>query len=795
MITDLRLALRSLRKTPGFTAVVVITLAVGIGANTAIFSIVNGVLLRALPYEEPGRLVHLWEDPSGKGQEKSSVAGAQFADWNKQITTMEGIAAIRRDYLNLTGDGQPERLRVHKVSASYLQILRLTPRLGRGFASDDDQPGREKVVILTDQLWRRHFGGATDVVGRAIRLGGESYSVIGILPAAPRLPLDAEALVPFVVGSERWHGSRNDHRLRVIGRLKPGVRLEQARAEMAAITQRLKPLYPSSKQGWGVTITPMHDEITGAIRPQLWLLFGAVAFVLLIACANVAGLLLARMTARHREMAIRGVLGAGRWRVIRQLLTESVLLSFLGGALGVGLAIWGVRLFRSLGAEILPQVQEVGVDRSALGFALLTCLVTGIVFGLAPALHLARPRLIDALKQDSRTGSPGAGARLRGGLIVAELALALMLLAGVGLLLRTLVRLHAVPAGFDAKSVLAMDVSLDDNRYPAGDQRAAFLRRIVERVESLPGAEAAGTATTLPLSGWNMTSVRSVDRPNQDQFHVATDYDFVSGRFFRALGMTLMGGRVLTEGDDAVTAPRVAVIDETLASKVFPNEDALGRRIHMQGEWWQVVGIVATVRHHGLDTEGRGQVYVPQAFGGFPCSLVVRTHVPPLAMAEAVRRAILDLDPDQPVANVRTLEQIVAAAVGQRRLMLVALGLFAIVAVMLAAIGLYGVMAYSVQRRTREIGIRMALGAQSRDVLLQSLSQGLGLGALGVAVGLVGAIALMRVMSHLLFGVTARDPLTFAGVAVVLLAVALVACWLPARRASRVDPMVALRCE
>lgn len=796
LIQDARYGLRMLAKNPGFTAVAVLTLALGIGACTAIFSVVNSVLLRALPYDHPGQLVQLWEDPSGKGQDRNSVAGSQFADWKEQSATMENISAVRRVNLNLTGEGRPERLNVLQVSAGYLQALRVQPFLGRGFLPGEDQPGKEKVVILTDQLWQRYFGGATNLVGRTIRLGSESRTVIGILPSKPRLPRECDALVPFVFGSEPWHRRRVDHRLQVIARLKPGVTVEQARVEMAAITQRLKPLYPAWKKDWGVAVVPLHEEITGDIRPQLWVLFGAVGFVLLIACANVAGLLLARMAARQREMAIRAALGAGRWRVIRQLLTESVLLSLLGGGLGLLVAFWGVELFTRLGATSLPRVQEIAVDSHALGFALLMSLVTGVVFGLAPALPLARSDVNDALKQVGRTSRAGSGSGLRGGLIVAEVALALMLLVGTGLLLKTLFRLQAVPTGFNPEGVLAMDISLDDNKYPDGERRAVFLTQIIQHLESLPGVEAAGTTTTLPMSGWTDSSVRAESRPEQDEFYINTDYDFVSGDYYRAMHIRLLKGRVFNDRDNSTSAPRATIINEALASKVFPNKDPLGQRVRFLRESWEVVGVVGDVRHRGLDRkDATERIYVPQAFSSLPCSLVVRTKVPPLTLGETIRNEILKLDPDQPISNVRTLEQVVANSVSQRRLMFVLLGLFAGAAMLLAAIGLYGVLAYSVSQRTREIGIRMALGAQRGDALLQVMKQGLKLTILGVSVGLVGAFALTRVLAHLLFGVTPRDPITFAAVALLLVAVALLACYIPARRATKVDPMVALRYE
>ena len=792
---DMRFGLRQLCKSPGFTIVAVLTLALGIGACTAIFSIVNSVVLHPLPYDQPDRLVQLWEDPSGKGLDRNSVAGGQFADWKEQITTLEDVSAIRRVNLNLTGEGRPERLTVLQVSAAYLRILRMRPILGRCFLPDEDQAGKDKVVVLSHQLWQRSFGGARDLVGRAIRLGSESCTVIGILPAKPPLPRECDALMPFVFGSEAWHRSRFDHRLQVIGRLRPEATLEQARAEMAAITQRIKPMYPAWKKDWGVAVVPMHEQTTGDIRPQLWVLFGAVGLVLLIACANVAGLLLAKTVARQKEMTIRAALGAGRWRLIRQLLTEGVLLSLMGGGLGLVLTYWGVDLLGWLGATQLPRVQKIGVDARALGFALTLSMVTSVVFGLAPALHGAGTHSRDCLKEGSRTSRAGAGNGLRGGLIVAEVAMALMLLVGAGLLLKTLLRLHAVPSGFNPQRVLAMDISLDDKKYPDGERRAVFMTQIIQRLESLPGVEAAGTATTLPMSGWTDNSVRDERRPNQDEFYINADYDFVSGNYYRAMGIRLLKGRLFTDQDNSTRARRVTILNEALAGKVFPSEDPLGQRVRFLGETWEVVGIVADVHHRGLDRQATERIYVPQAFGFLPCSLVVRTKASPLTLAETFRREILAMDPDQPVSNVRTLEQVVADSAGQRRLMLLLLGLFAAVAVLLAAIGLYGVMAYSVSRRTREIGIRIALGATSVDVLRSVMVQGLKLTLIGMGVGMAGAFALTRVITSLLYDVSPTDPLTFVCVSLLLAGVALLACYIPARRAARIDPMDALRYE
>jgi putative ABC transport system permease protein len=791
LIHDTSYAFRQLRKSPGFTAVAVITLALGIGASTAIFSVVNAVLLRALPFDEPEKIVQLWSDPIGDGRGRNSVAGAEFNDWKEQITTMEAISAVCRVHLNLTGDGHPERLNVLQVSASYLQILRVQPILGRGFGADEDQPGKGKVVVLTHRLWQRYFGGETNLVGRPIQLGGESYTVIGVLPARPRLPRECDVLVPFVFGSESWHHSRRDNRLRVVGRLKAEVTAEQARTEMLAIRQGLKSLYPKYKQDWGVAVVPLHEEVTGQIRAQLWILFSAVGFVLLIACANVAGLLLAKTAARQKEMAMRVALGAGRWRIVRQLLTESVVLSLLGGGLGLLLAFWGVDALKQWSVASLPRVEEIGIDLHVLGFALLAAIATGLLFGLAPAWQLSRPNLNETLKEGGRTSRSNSGV-IRGGLIVVEVALAVVLLAGTGLLLKTVFRLQSVPAGFDAESVLAMDISVNDQKYPNGERRAAFLKQIIQRIESLPGVEAAGSATTLPMSGATDNSVRAESQPDQDEFYINTDYDFVSGNYYRAMGIRLLKGRVFAERDNATSAPRVALINESLARQVFPDGDPLGQRVRFLGESWEIVG---NVRHRGLDRNRTEHIYLPQAFSFLQCSLVVRTKVPPLMLVETIRSEIFKLDREQPISNIRTLEQVVAHSIADRRLVLVLLGLFAGVALLLAAIGLYGVMAYSVAQRTREIGIRVALGAEHGEVLYLIVAKGMKLTAIGVGVGLLGALILTRVLTHLLFGVTPSDPVTLAAVALVLGAAALLACWLPARRAARVDPMKALRCE
>ncbi len=797
-MNDLKFACRHLRKNPGFTAVLVLTLALGIGANTAIFSVINAVLLRALPYDQPGQLVQLWEDDlGGKGQGRNTVSGPAFADWKEQNTVLECLSAYAPVALNFSGEGHPERVRGLRVSAGYLQVFRVHPILGRGFLADEDQPGKDKVALLTHGLWQRRFGADTNLVGRTVQLGGEGRTVIGILPPKPVLSTEREFFVPLVLGSEARAHSRGDHWLRVVARLKPGVAPEQARVELNALAQRQNEVNPPSETDAGATVVALQEQVTGEIRPKLLILLGAVGFVLLIACANVAGLLLANAAARQKEMAIRAALGAGRWRVVRQLLTESVLLALLGGATGLLLAWWGMDVLRQWAGADLPRAEEIGLDTRVLGVALLVSVITGLVFGLAPAQQLARPNLTDALKEGGRTSGASSGSGLRGGLVIAETAIALMLLVGSGLMLRSLFGLQAVSPGFNPENVLVMSLSPDNTKYPDGERRAAFCSQIIQRVKALPGVEAAGMAGNLPMSGWNNTSIGVEGRASQPESGYSTDYDYVGGDVFKALGTPLLKGRAFTEYDNSVRAPRVAILSESLARKTFPNEDPIGRRVRAFGEkdTWEIVGVIGDIRHHGLDSVDCERIYLPQAFCRWSGSLVVRTKVPPLTLAESVRNEILALDSDQPVSNVRTLEQVVADSVAQRRMMSMLLGLFAVAALLLAAIGLYGVMAYSVSQRTREIGIRMALGAQRDEVLNLVVRQGMKLAILGVIVGLLGASALTRVLTHLLFGVTPRDPMTFAGVTLLLGTVALFACWLPARRAARVDPMVALRCE
>jgi putative ABC transport system permease protein len=798
MYNDLRFAARMLLKNPGFTAVAVLTLALGIGVNTAIFSVVDSVLLKPLPYERPGQLVQLWEAPS-PGKRNSASPGA-FLDWREHGTTFESLSLRQNTAMNLTGVGEPERLSGLAMSASGLQILRARPLLGRTFAPDEDQPGKDKVVVLSHGLWQRRFGGETDIVGRTIQLNDQSYTVIGVLP--PRfLPWDkAEFVIPSAIDSDDSN-QRGAHWLQVIGRLKAGVTVDQGKAEMNALAARLKPLYPAFKKDWGVTVVSMHEQITGDIKPTLLILLGAVGCVLLIACTNVANLLLAKASARQKEMAIRAALGASRGRVIRQLLVESMLLSLIGALLGLLLALWCVGVIGNLASVNLPRAHEVGLDLRVLGFAVLVSLFAGVAFGLIPAVQASRPDLNETLKEGGRGSQGGARNRIRSGLIVSEVALALVLLVGAGLLLNSFFRLYNVSPGFNTQNALTMQISLPGNKYPDAKRRTAFFERVLERIESLPGVEAAGVMGTMPINGSPDIFFAVSGRPGQPENGYSTDFDFCSPNYFRAMGIPLLKGRSFDQRD-RVGSSRVVIISEALAREYFPNEEPLGKRIHLDvstgkiDEGWEIVGVVGDVRMRGLGEMIKPCVYRPQAFSPWGSGrLLIRTVGTPLALTEGVRKAVFEVDPSQPVANVRTVEDVIAASVAQRRFSLMLLSTFAGAALLLAAIGLYGVVAYTVAQRTREIGIRMALGANRGAVVALVLRQGMKLAGIGIVVGIAGALGLTRVLTKLLYGVKPNDPLTFAGVSLVLLCVAVLASWLPARRAGRVDPIVALRTE
>jgi predicted permease len=786
-MNNVTFAVRQMRRAPGFTAVAVATLALGIGATTTVFSVVNAVLLRPLPWEAPARLVALWEAP-GPGR-RNNVSAGVFADWRRESRSFEDVAAFAPTGVNLVGVGPPERVRAMRISASGFQVLRARPLLGRTFAPGEDQPGAEKVVVLAEGLWRRRFGADRSVIGTGVQLSGVPHTVIGVVPASA-LPIeDAELAVPFELPREP---PRSNHFLHVVGRLRPGVEPGQAQAELATIVDRIRPLYPLFKREWGVAVVPLHEQVTGDVRPTLLVLLGAVGLVLLVACANVANLLLARATARAQEIAVRLALGASRARVVGQLLVESLVLSLTGGVLGVGLAFGGVAVLRQAAPEGVPRIQEVTVDLRVLAFAVAAAVATGLLFGLAPALRASRPDLGGTLKGSGR-GVAGGRTRVQSTLVAAEVAVALVLLAGAGLLVNSFARLTAVAAGFDPEGALAFQLALPDAKYPDPATRSAAVSAVVTRMAAVPGVEAAAASTTLPLATWPMDNLVRIDgeRDGPPAGRNA-DFEYCTPEWFRVMGIPLLRGRGFDERDTAASA-RVAVVNDTFA-RTYLGGDALGRRFTEGTETWEVVGVVGDVHARSLDRDVRPAYYRPAALGrSGNVHVVLRTKAPAAQLAEAIRAAVLEVDAEQPIANLRSLDTVVSASVAPRRFVLRVLALFTGAALALAALGLYGLIAYSVAQREREIGVRMAVGATGGAVVRLVLRQGGLLVGVGVASGVAGALAVTRVLGSQLYGVTPRDPATLAVVAAVLVATALLACWLPARRAARVDPARALR--
>jgi predicted permease len=805
---DFRYAARMLARQPGFTAVAALTLALGIGANTAIFSVVEAVLLRALPYRHADRAVVLWESQRLGNLPRNVINPANFLDWRDQARSFDEMAAFADFRYNLTGVGEPEEVPAQIATPNLFALLGAGAELGRTFTPEDAKPGHDDVAILSHDLWRRRFGGAPDIIGRTLSLNGHGVTVIGVMPPGfqwfiQELSLTgkpAQIWVPLGLSAEQR--VRRGRYLQAVARLKPGVSLTRARAEMSAIAGRLESRYPSFNRGWGVRLVTLRDQLAGEIRPALLVLLAAVGFVLLIACVNVANLLLARAAGRHKEIAIRSSIGAGRRRIIRQLLTESLLLALLGGALGLLLSRAGLAALVALSPPNLAGVGRAGLDLPVLAFTLGVTALTGIVFGLAPALEASRVNLSGALNESSRGNAGSArGRRLRDALVVAEVGLALVLLVGAGLMIRSFLRLQAVDPGFDAKGLLTMRVLLPAAKYPDDVRRIAFFRQAAARLRTLPGVVDAGAASALPFAGLGAATSFNIEGTSfkTEADKPTTDVRVVDEEYFRTLRIPLVAGRTFT-AREAVEERKVAVINETMARKYFAGENPVGKRIlvNMTAEptYTEIIGVVGDARYAKLDGELRPMVYWPPPHLTYSAmTLVLRAAGAPADLAPAARREILAIDKDQPVADVRTMESWLAESLARTRFGTLLLGAFAGLALTLAAAGLYGVMSYSVAQRQSEIGVRMALGARAADVLRLVIRQGLALVLVGVALGLLGALALTRLLASLLYEVSATDPLTFAALALLLMAVSWIACYIPARRAARVDPLIAMRYE
>ncbi|HXT38989.1 MAG TPA: ABC transporter permease [Candidatus Angelobacter sp.] len=803
---DLKFAFRQLLKNPGFTAVAVLTLALGIGANTAIFSIINGVLLKPLPYPESSRLVALFENHREQGQDFVPLSAPAFTDWRAQSTVFEDLAAYQPGGFDLTGTGDPARLFGVRASASLFPLLRVRPLLGRGFTEDEDKSGGNRVVVLAHKLWRERFQSNRDVIGKSITLDGNVYSIIGVMPAEFRFAgIDADiwlsmAFQPFEIEN------RGGHNYKAIGRLKPGATLEQARREMNVIAGRLSGQYELSR-GWGVTVFPLQEQIVRGSTRSLYILFGAVGFVLLIACANVANLLLARASVRTREFAIRGALGAGRSIIVRQLVLESLLLAGLGALAGWFLANWALAVVLKMGAAGLPRLENVRLDGGVAVFAVLVTLAAGIAFGLAPAWFASRISLGEVLKDTARGSTSARGQWLRGSFAVVQLGLAIVLVVGATLMLRSFGRIRTLDPGYQPDHILTASLTMPDDRFPGNDVRErepfrkAFLARVVERAAALPGVESAASVMGMPLTIIGASSQvfvlgRPEPKPSEPQ---AAGYSQVSPNYFQTMGITLLRGRHF-DGRDSVDAPFVAIVNESFTRVFFPNQEPIGQRLRIMDSYrdrpTEIVGIIRDTRQRGITANPGPEMYFPVAQRCWANGqIVLKTKGDPAAMIPALTKAVADLDSRQPLYFVRALSSLMEESTTQQRLQTVLLSVFSTIALILALVGVYGVMACAVAQRHHEIGVRMSLGAQRQQVLAMIMGQAMKLSAVGILLGLAAAYALTGMLRSLLFEISPTDPLTFALVPCVLAIAALAGSWLPARKAARVDPMEALRHE
>ena len=798
IIKDIRYGVRGLLKRPGFTAIALVALALGIGANTAIFSLVNAVVIRPLPFPDPDRLVWVFGNIRNGGS-RASVSPPDFLDYRSQNKTFEQFAASGTQPLavNLTGSGEPERLFASAVSGNYFDTFGITPAIGRAFTLDNEKPGSDQVTVLSHAFWQKRFGGDPNIVGKTITLDSKSYQILGVMPAGVSFPQSAELWIPMNFDGDPDMKMRKAHFLRPIARLKPGVTLTQAQADTDMIAARLEQQYPDSNTGWNLRLLSLREQLVGGTRTMLFVLFGAVGFVLLIACANVANLLLVRAAARQKEIALRTALGASRLRIVRQMLTESLLLSILGGALGALLAVWGVQLLVTLSADSLPPTVNVTIDPNVLAFTFVISIATGLLFGLAPAFRTAKVNLIDSLKDGARGTEGTMRNRTRSLLVVFESAIAVVLLIGAGLLVRSLIALQSVDPGFDSNNVLTVRIDLPRQKYAGEGKPAKFFEELETRISSIPGVQTVGLITELPMSGQLNDLPFTVEGRPPVTVDQAFDADFrlVNQHYFNALHIPLLRGRNFTEQEVREGKP-VTLVSQQLVDTVFPNEDPMGKRLisAIGGTAFEIIGVVGDIRHRSLQRPPFPAMYFP-TLNSNRMNIVVRTQNDPLSIVGAVRQQVQALDRDQPISAVKRMSDWVDSSVTAQRYSTTLLAAFAVLAMILAATGIYGVMSYTAAQRTHEIGVRMALGAGRVDVLKLVVRQGMLLTLVGVIFGLIGAFALTRVMQSLLFGVTAKDPFTFAAVAGLLSAVAFIACLVPALRATKVDPLVALRYE
>jgi len=805
---DLRYGARMLRKQPGFSLIAVLTLALGIGANTAIFSVVNAVLVKPLLYPHSDLVVQIWQTNPRANRWGEWISYPAFVDYRRQNRVFEDIGAYRTWLWNITGGDHPEVLRGARVTSNLFSVLSVQPMLGRSFLPEEEQPGRNQVVILSYGFWQRRFGSDPALVGKTVTIDGLNHTVVGVMPPGFDLPYNVSSAV---FASDAWIPPGDDPELedrgspnyRVLARLKPGITIQQAQANIEAIALGLAEQYPENRE-MSATVVGLQQNLVKEARPTLLLLLGAVGFVLLIACANVANLQLTRTTARQKEAAIRLALGASRLQLIRQLLTESMLLALLGGAAGLLLAVWGVEFLVRLGPDI-PRLQDTSIDPRVISFTLVLSLATGVIFGMAPAFQGSRIDLNETLKESGIRAPAGSGrGRTRSLLVITEMALALMLLISAGLFIQSFMRLQKVDPGFNPHGVLTAYIMLPSSKYTEPRRQAAFFKEVINRIEALPGVEAVGGASSMPLTGTNDAGyfrIEGIPERRAGDPLIEAEQPKITPGYIRAMEIPVLMGRSFNWADNE-NSPQVVVVSEALVQLYWPNEDPIGKRLSINNDsdgkpvWRQIVGVVKDVKHDGLAKQPRPVIFSPLLQYPVPYTiLAIRTHTDPSSLSPAIRRAVTAVDSEQPIFRINTMERFISDSVSDSRFQTQLLTVFAAVALALAAVGIYGVVGYSVNQRTHEIGIRLALGARQRDVLKMVVKQGMELATTGVVIGLAGAFALTRLMKDFLFGVNASDPLTFGVIALILTLIALLACYFPARRATKVDPLVALRYE